>query len=74
MWKTKSTSYKQYFFGLLFSRNAKEADTDQIYYKLFYSVSKEASHKPLKPAAAKKSFPSVFTLIQLASINIFSSM
>ena len=34
----------------------------KVYYKLFYSVSKEASHKPLKVAAAKKSFPSVFII------------
>ena len=34
----------------------------KVYYKLCYSVSKEASHKPLKVAAAKKSFPSVFII------------
>ena len=34
----------------------------KVYYKLFYFVSKEASHKPLKVAAAKKSFPSVFII------------
>ena len=32
----------------------------KVYYKIFFSVSKEASHKPLKVAAAKKSFPNVF--------------
>ena len=30
--------------------------------KIFYSVWKETSHKPLKVAAAKKSFPSVCTV------------
>ena len=34
----------------------------KVYYKNFYSVSKEASHKPLKVAAAKKYFPSVFII------------
>ena len=29
IWKTKFTSYKQYFFGLPFSRKAKNADADQ---------------------------------------------
>ena len=32
------------------------------YYKLFCSVSKEASRKPLKVVAAKQSFPSVFII------------
>ena len=34
----------------------------KVYYKLFYSVSKEASHKPLNIAPAKKSLPSVFII------------
>ena len=34
----------------------------KVYYKLCYSVSKETSHNPFKVAAAKKSFPSVFTI------------
>ena len=34
----------------------------KIYYKLFYSVSKEASYKPLIVAAAKRLFPSVFII------------
>ena len=34
----------------------------KVSYKLFYSVSNEASHKPLKVAAAKMSFPSVFII------------
>ena len=32
----------------------------KAYYKLFYSIWKETSHKPLKVAAAKKYFPSVY--------------
>ena len=54
--KTKFSSHNQYLFGLLFSRNAKETR------KLCYSVWKETSHKPLKVAAAKKSFPSVYII------------
>ena len=34
----------------------------KVCYNLFYSVSKEAFHKPLKVAAAKKSFPRVFVI------------
>ena len=34
----------------------------KVYYKLFQSVWKEASHKTLKVAAAEKSFPSVFII------------
>ena len=41
----------------------------KVCYKLFYSLSKEASHKPLKVAAAKKSFPSVF-IIDTTCYNI----
>ena len=35
MWKTKHTSYKQYFFGLPFSRNAKKPDADQSILQAF---------------------------------------
>ena len=34
----------------------------KVYYKLFYSVWKEKSHKPWKVAAAKKSFPSMYII------------
>ena len=34
----------------------------KVFYKLFYSVSKKASLKPLKVAAAKKSSPNVFII------------
>ena len=33
---------------------------NKVYYKLFYSVWKEVSHKPLKVAAVKKSSPSMY--------------
>ena len=34
----------------------------KVYYKLFYSVWEETSHKPLEVAAAKKFFSSVFLI------------
>ena len=34
----------------------------KVYHRLLYSVSKEPSHKPLKVAAAKNLFPSVFII------------
>ena len=34
----------------------------KVYYKLFYTIWKETSHKPLKVGAAKKSFPSVYII------------
>ena len=39
-----------------------------------YPVLKEASYKPLKAAAAKKSFQVCLSLIQLASMNVFHSV
>ena len=74
MWKTKSSSYKQYLFGLHFSRNAMNSlcfsrregqintvykKKTKVYYKSFYPVCKETPHRPLKVAAAKKYFSSV---------------
>ena len=50
------------FFGLLFSRNAIRLMQPKVYTKLYDSVSTEAFHKPLKVAAAKKSFTSVFVI------------
>ena len=46
---------KQYFFGRLFSRNAKKTHTDQSTLQLLSSVSKETTRKPSKVAAAKNS-------------------
>ena len=36
--------------------------TNKVSYKRFYSVRKETSHKPLKVAAPKKSFSSVYII------------
>ena len=47
---------------MLFSRKAKKTRTDQSILQAFYSVWKETSHKHLKLAAAKKSFPSVYII------------
>ena len=75
IWKTKFTSYKQNFFGLLFWRNAKKTDTDHSILQPFYSVSKEVSHKPLKVQQLQKSISQVcLSLIQLTSMNVFSTM
>ena len=64
IWKTKFSSHKQYLFDLLLSRNVNKTHTDQSNQsdKLFYSVWNETSRKPLKLAAAKSSFPSVFAI------------
>ena len=57
------TSYKQYFFWSSFLEKCKEDWCRSKYTTSFpYSVSKEASHKPFKVAAAKKSYPSVFVI------------
>ena len=62
IWKTKFSSHKQYLFDLLLPRTAKKTHTDQSIYKLSCTVWKKKSHKPLKVAAAKKSFPSLCTI------------
>ena len=59
MWKTKFSSHKGYLFGLLFSRNRKKAHADQSILQTFL-LWKEMSHKPLKVAAAKKYFSSLY--------------
>ena len=63
IWKTKFTSYKQYFFFLVFPSWEMERRPIQtkVYNKLFYPVSKEAS-QTFKSRAAKKYFPSVFII------------
>ena len=43
---------------MVFTRKRRFIQT-KVYYKLFYSVWKETSHKPLKVGAAKKFFSSV---------------
>ena len=70
--KNKFTSCKQYLFGLIFSRNLKMSHTDQVYYKFFYSVGEEMTHKHLKVATAQSvSFsPMCILLLQFALINV----
>ena len=58
VWKTKFSSHK--LFGVLFSMNIKSPIQSKAHYNFFYSVWKETSHKPLKVAAAKKSFQVFF--------------
>ena len=57
--KTKMTSHRSYLFGLLFSINSKKTHPDQSVSQIFYSVSKETTHKPSKVAAAKNLSSSV---------------
>ena len=49
---------------LVFSSRERQTRPIQtkVYYKNFYSVWKETSHKPLIVAAAKKSFPSMYII------------
>ena len=60
--KTKFTSYKQCFLVFPSLEMQSRLMQSKVYDKLYYSVSTEASHKHLKVAAAKKSFPSVFAI------------
>ena len=63
MWKTKFTSCKKVFFWSSLLEKYREDWCRPKYTTSFpYSISKEASQKPLKVAAGKKSFPSVFMI------------
>ena len=58
IWKTKFTSNKQYFFGLLFSRNAKKTDADQsINNKLSLFSLKRSVSQTFKSSSCKRVFP-----------------
>ena len=62
MWKTKFPSHKQHLFDLLLpKKKSKRFIQTKAYYKRYYSIWKETSHKPLEVAIAKKSFPSACT-------------
>ena len=54
----------KYLLYLIFSSRESQRRLIQtkVYYKLFRSVWKETSYKPLKVGAAKKSFPSVYII------------
>ena len=70
IWKTEFTSYKQYFLVFPSREMQKRLMQNKVYYNTTsfpYPVLKEASHKPLKVAATKKFFPSVFII----DINCF---
>ena len=60
MWKTKFSSHKQNLFGLVFSRNAKKAHTDQSILQTFLLCQKKNVSQIFKKAAAKKSFSSMY--------------
>ena len=56
MWKTNSSSHKQYLFGLLFSRNARKPPTDQsILQNLFLCLKRNVS-QTFKSSNCKKVF------------------
>ena len=72
--KNKFTSCKQYLFGLIFSRNLKMSHTDQVYYKFFYSVGEETTHKHLKVATAQSLFSNVYLIVTTCFDKCFNSM
>ena len=74
IWKTKFTSHEQYLFVPLLFRNLKMTNTDQIMYRLSYSVWKVTTHKPSNVADVTTFSPVCMLLVQLASINAFWSI
>ena len=56
MKKTKFSSHKQYLFGLLFSRNAKKAHTDQSLLQTFLLCPKRKVSQTFKSGSCKKVF------------------
>ena len=57
IWKTKFTSYKQYFSGLIFLRNAKKTDTDQNILQAFLFCLKRSFLQTFNSSSCKKAFP-----------------
>ena len=72
MWKTNFSSHKQYLFGLLYSRNAKKAHTDESILQNVLLCLKRNVSQTFK--SSKKVFLKCISLIQLASTNVFYSM
>ena len=74
--KNTWTPYEQYFFwSSLFEKCNEDWSRPKYTTSLPYSVSKEASYKPLKVAAAKKSFSSVFIIdITLKTQKLYGGM
>ena len=63
IWKTKFSSHKKYFFGLLFLRNAKKTHTDQsILQSFLFCFSRSILQTFKSSRAAKKPDPSVFII------------
>ena len=56
MWKTKFSFHKQYLFGLLFSRNAKKAYTDQSILQTFLLRLKRNVSQTCKSSSCEKFF------------------
>ena len=73
MKKTNFTSQKQYLFGLLFFRNAKETHTDQSILQYFYSLSEKKELTNFQKKQLQKAFSPVCMLsVQLDSMNVFT--
>ena len=62
------------YFAFLPPEMQKRLQQTKVYHTFSYFVWKETTRKPLKVTAAKAAFPSVYGMLQLASINIFYSM
>ena len=62
IWKTNLLPINSIYLLFPSQKMQKRLIKTKVYCKLFCSVWKGMSHKPLKVAAAKKSFPSVFII------------
>ena len=62
IWKTKFTSHEQYLFVPPFSRHLKMTNTDQIMYRLSYSVWKVTTYKPSNVAVVTNVFSSAYVI------------
>ena len=62
------------YFVFLSVKMQKRLQQTKVYHTFSYFVWKETTRKPLKVTAAKAAFPSVYGMLQLASINVFYSM
>ena len=62
MWKTKFFLINSIYFVFSCLEMKINLIQTKAYYRTFYSVLRETSHKPLKAPATKKSFSSVYRI------------
>ena len=74
IWKTTSTSHKQYQLDLLFCRNARKTHADQIIVQVFLQYLKRNVSQTFESRSYKNFYQVRMLLVQLASINFFSSV